>query len=243
MQITIDAGQANPVHLRLTAAILTFIAAYKENPATAGMPIPPIAQMTGAAPAATGEAPQGDSTGSQTGSAGASDETALLDAQGEKWNGDIHTANQSKNTDGTWRRKRTAKGSEAPAPRTVEPPKNDVPPPPAPTGQPTVEPAAVVPPAPQVPPAPNAAPPAPPTPTADSAPVGLSPTLTEFGGDTFQALVKYATSIVGAKKVTTDQLLATCVEVGVPDLHACSKPENAHLIPMLAEALAKRVAK
>jgi hypothetical protein len=250
MNISIDASTASPAALRLTAAILTFIAGFKENPQTAGLPIPqtlpivtpspspaPPAPIAEPAPEITG-APQGEvDSRPPPSSSGIEGAPALRDSAEEMWNPEIHTANQSKNTDGTWRRKRTPKGEAPATPKTVELPKvPQVPqvPPPPPAPSVAVEPTTIVPPAPV---ATAAVPPVPSVSTASSSP------LAELGGDTFGALVKYVTNLVGSKKVSTAAMLEACIECGVPDIHSCSKPENAAVIPLVAAALAKRAAK
>lgn len=275
MNIAIDASTASPAALRLTAAILTFIAGFKENPQNANMPIPnvgyvasPVAPLRGTSPeaAAADEIPSyksrssvvppappappapsaSENTGAPQGEAPGAElivdgqVMALFDSASEKWNPEIHTANQSKNTDGTWRRKRTSKDAPA-APKTVELPKAQVPPPP-PAPSTAVEPVKVVPTAPSAPAATPAAVVAPVAPTPPVSTASTSP-LAELGGDTFAALVKFATNLVGAKKISTAALLEACADCGVPDLHACSKPENALLIPSVADAIAARLAK
>lgn len=252
MQISIDANTASPTALRLTAAILTFIANFKENPQNAGLPIPPITQPVAppappappaaASPAAEPPAASQEAATGSSESAGSNDVTALLDSAGEQWNPELHTANQSKNTDGTWRRKRTPRGETPAAPKTVELPKAPQVPPPPPSPAKAVEPVLAVPPAPSAPAATPAVAAAvvPPVPTGST--VSSSP-LAEFGGDTFAALVKYVMNLVGSKTLSTTAMFEACLECGVPDLHACSKPENTALIPAVALAISKRLAK
>lgn len=263
MNISIDASTATPSALRLTAAILTFIAGFKENPQNTSIPIPPFALppeatlkptvvappapsvVISTAPENTGaQEPVADLGESQRYNAdvNAGNEEPIFDAVGAAWNPELNTANQSKNTDGTWRRKRTSKGEAPAAPKTVELPQSPRVPPPPPLTSATVETVTTVPPAPSAPTASAVAvvapvPPVPPVSTVSSSP------LTELGGDTFGALVKYSTNLVGQKKIGVTAMLEACAECGVPDIHACSKPENAALIPLVAVAISKRVAK
>ncbi len=245
MNISIDAHTATPTALRLTAAILTFIAGYKENPATAHLPMPTLPTMPIVAPPSPvvpqapsspeQKPPQVEDTTPPAGADTGADSVALLDSAGEAWNPDVHTANQSKTTDGLWRRKRTNKGEVASAPKPVELPKGPIVPPPP---QAPVEPVAQVPTVPSAPATTAAV--VTPVPPAPPASTGASP-LTELGGDTFASLVKYVTNLVGAKKITTAQMLEACLEAGVPDIHACSKPENAALIAPVAIAISKKL--
>lgn len=264
MNISIDANTASPTALRLAAAILTFIAGFKENPQSAGQcpilppsaltptsaptvftpPVVPPAPPAPPAPPLASEntgAPQGEAPDQSTGEAEAS--PFLIDSTCEKWNPEIHTANQSKNSDGTWRRKRTSPKGEAPAtPKTVELPKSPQIPPPPPPPPMVVEPAASAPTVPVSQYPATTVPPVPPVSTTTSP-------LAELGGDSFSSLVKYATNLVGAKKITTAALMEACLEVkdangqGIPDIHACSKPENAALIPLVAASISARLAK
>lgn len=266
MNISIDASTATPSALRLTAAILTFIASFKENPQNISIPIPPFALppeatlrpsvVASPAPPAPPAAisPASEDIGAQepvadlgesqryNADVNAGNEEPIFDAVGAAWNPELNTANQSKNTDGTWRRKRTSKGEAPAAPKTVELPKSPRVPPPPPLTSATVETVTTVPPAPSTPTASAVAvvapvPPVPPVSTVSSSP------LAELGGDTFAALVKYSTNLVGQKKIGVTAMLEACAECGVPDIHACSKPENAALIPLVAVAISKRVAK
>jgi len=238
MNISIDASTASPSALRLAAAILTFIAGLKENPQNAGFPIqqiippvvappaPPVASIVEVSQPVVTPAAELIVSG---------EVTVLYDSAGEAWSPETYTANQSKNTDGTWRRKRTLKGEAPAAPKTVELPKTpQVPPPPPPLLSVAVEPTTIVPPAPV---ATSAVPPVPSVSTVSSSP------LAELGGDTFASLVKYVTNLVGAKKLATAAMLEACAECGVPDIHACSKPENAAMIPLVAIAISKKVPK
>jgi hypothetical protein len=87
-------------------------------------------------------------------------------------------------------------------------------------------------------------PPPPPIPAVPTAPTSLpavptQPAVTVTGVTTFPELVKYATQLMGTKRLNHAQLLEACTENGVKDIHACSmKPE---VIPAVAESLAKRV--
>jgi hypothetical protein len=288
MNISIDAATASPAALRLTAGILTFIANFKENPQSAGLPIsmaqpspaptatPPL-RGTSAAYAAADEIPGVKSRSSivptppvdaktsevepffnsetlhavkqiptlpvDVAAPSAEFETLqmegrVVDSSGATWDGEMHTANQSKNTDGTWRHKRTPKGEAPAAPRVAELPKTpQVPVPPPPPMILSVEQTAV-PPAPSIP-APAAV--VVPVPPAPSVSTDSSSPLTALGGDTFSALVKYVTNLIGSKKITTAQMLEACIECGVPDVHACSKPENAGLIGLVALAMARKL--
>jgi hypothetical protein len=164
--------------------------------------------------------------------------TSPIDSQGVEWNPELHTANQSKNTDGTWRRKRKEKGESASAPKAVMLP-TAPPPPPAATTQPTVEPVATVPPAPApTAPAVPAVPVVPPAPPASTVASSDEKKVT-----TFIELVRYVTNLVGTKQIFQMDILAACAEVGVPDIHSCAKPENVALIPAVAESIRKRLQK
>lgn len=252
MLISIDASTATPYALRLAASILTFIANTKDGAANHAVPSPSNIDLAAQLQAARNSPPAAPSETlndekklpeTETPPAGSADSTALLDAHGVAWDPELHTANQSKNSDGTWRRKRTEKPKVST--QTVQIPESLKPqvPPPPPETKPAVESVATVPPAP-IAAAPPVAPAAPAVPPAPPVSTAVLPVM--FNGvpvADFATLVKYATNAIGKKQISTSGLIEACAECGVPDLHACSIEANFALIPTVAAAIQKRIAK
>lgn len=228
MQITIDTSKDTPAHLLFIADFIRSFAISQLSE------LPPnFIDISSQVHKPIVVSPPSASTSAPLTTSPPADEppAELLDSAGVAWNPEVHTANQSKNVNGTWRHKRTEKKPAQDAPQVVQVPSAPPPPPVS-----TVEPVPAVPPAPVqatpavvVAPTPSAVPPAPPVSTVSHT----------HGIVTFADLVKKVTTLVGTKKLSTQEMLAACAECGVPDIHACQpRPE---VIPSVATAILKRV--
>jgi hypothetical protein len=142
----------------------------------------------------------------------------VLDKNGLPWDERIHASSHTKNADGSWRTKR---GVDAALVVTVESELKAL------MGIPAVPPAptpiAVVPP-----------PPPPPVPVAET------PAAAVASPNAFVALISKASALIGANKLTQEELTAAVVAVGVPSLNLiASRPD---LIPQVSATIDAMVA-
>jgi hypothetical protein len=184
------------------------------------------------------------------------------DSKGVPWDERIHSRNQTKNDDGTWRYKRgvdeavkTAVLAEiAGTVSPVEPgaPTVPTPPPSAAIPVPPASPAVSLPPGVPLPPATAGVPNAPqpvvvPTPPVNPTVSGLAqPSATaasSVAGSaspskmTFPALVSKINQALAGSKITQDDIQLACSELGIVGVAALADPANAHLTDAVATKL------